>query len=83
MDCRRCESKLSFLFESASTTETIGRYSFVGASQYSALLEIGQALTEKILARSSRLGLAMAQRPIHFQSWRRSYRSIVRLSFQV
>lgn len=24
-------SKLSFLFESAATTETIGRYSFVGA----------------------------------------------------
>lgn len=27
------KSKLSFLFESAATTETIGRYSFVGAGQ--------------------------------------------------
>ncbi|KAF2263219.1 anthranilate synthase-like protein component I [Lojkania enalia] len=28
---KRSKSKLSFLFESAATTETIGRYSFVGA----------------------------------------------------
>jgi len=27
----RSKSKLSFLFESAATTETIGRYSFVGS----------------------------------------------------
>lgn len=27
----KSKSKLSFLFESAATTETIGRYSFVGA----------------------------------------------------
>jgi hypothetical protein len=31
VDVRRSKSKLSFLFESAATTETIGRYSFVGA----------------------------------------------------
>ena len=31
-------SKLSFLFESASTTETIGRYSFIGVGQWSQLL---------------------------------------------
>jgi hypothetical protein len=30
-DLPRSKSKLSFLFESAATTETIGRYSFVGA----------------------------------------------------
>ncbi|KAF2639102.1 anthranilate synthase component [Massarina eburnea CBS 473.64] len=30
-DGHRSKSKLSFLFESAATTETIGRYSFVGA----------------------------------------------------
>lgn len=30
----RSKSKLSFLFESAATTETIGRYSFVGAGLY-------------------------------------------------
>jgi hypothetical protein len=29
--CERYRSKLSFLYESAATTETIGRYSFVGA----------------------------------------------------
>ena len=28
----RSNAKFSFLFESAATTETIGRYSFVGAS---------------------------------------------------
>ncbi|KAK3681929.1 anthranilate synthase component 1 [Vermiconidia calcicola] len=32
------DSKLSFLFESAATTETIGRYSFVGASPRKTLL---------------------------------------------
>jgi hypothetical protein len=39
----RTKSKLSFLFESAATTETIGRYSFVGAgrSVASAALELG------------------------------------------
>jgi hypothetical protein len=29
----RSKSKLGFLFESAATTETIGRYSFVGTGQ--------------------------------------------------
>ena len=33
--CGRSESRLSFLFESAATTETIGRYSFVGAGPQS------------------------------------------------
>ncbi|KAK3680388.1 anthranilate synthase component 1 [Vermiconidia calcicola] len=32
------DSKLSFLFESAATTETIGRYSFVGASPRNTLV---------------------------------------------
>ncbi len=31
----RSKTKLSFLFESASTTETIGRYSFLGAGKWS------------------------------------------------
>lgn len=30
----RDRSKLSFLYESAATTETIGRYSFVGAGAF-------------------------------------------------
>lgn len=30
----KSKSRLSFLFESAATTETIGRYSFVGAGRY-------------------------------------------------
>ncbi|EMC96779.1 hypothetical protein BAUCODRAFT_148336 [Baudoinia panamericana UAMH 10762] len=32
------KSKLSFLFESAATTETIGRYSFIGADPHKTLL---------------------------------------------
>ena len=34
VDQFRSKAEYSFLFESAATTETIGRYSFVGASKY-------------------------------------------------
>jgi hypothetical protein len=33
----RSKSKLGFLFESAATSETIGRYSFVGTGQHTKL----------------------------------------------
>lgn len=39
-------SKLSFLYESAATTETIGRYSFVGAGVHPKWLQCVNMLAD-------------------------------------
>lgn len=70
----RSKSRLSFLFESAATTETIGRYSFIGAGRYLNKLPAYTADKLQTLAKSSRPARAMAKKPIHYPSSRRNSR---------
>ena len=66
-------SKLSFLYESAATTETIGRYSFVGAgARHSDMTTkrediILTPVFEQIRRKPSKPVLAMAPSAILFQ----------------
>lgn len=69
----RDRSKLSFLYESAATTETIGRYSFVGAGALPLLILGLGAESDRCrnvyqtLIKSSRPVLAMAPHATLFQ----------------
>lgn len=75
-DEMRDRSKLSFLYESAATTETIGRYSFVGAGAFSlSILGLGAESDRyrnvyQTPIKSSRPVLAMAPHATLFLPWR-------------
>lgn len=81
----RSNTRLSFLFESAATTETIGRYSFVGAglSRIHGDKTLVSCWSLKIPGMSSRLVPVTALKSIHFLFLRRNLRDIARLWYPV